>query len=328
MYTNDNQDLIKIKVLGIGGAGNNAVTRMLDDKIKNVEFAIVNTEEQILNKLNVKKKIQIGKKLTLGLGAGANPTVGEQAALESIDEIKEYLKGTDLLFLTAGMGGGTGTGATPVIARIAKEMEILTIGIVTKPFSFEGKSRLAKAKDGIDSLYENVDALIIIQNDKLIKIADKTTSLEDAFYFADTVLKHGVKSVIDLITSIGDINIDFADVTAIMQNKGIAYMGIGRGIGPDRMISATKMAISNPLTEERINGAKGVIFNVKGSENVGIMEINEGIKLINDVVDEDANIIFGTTIDNNMGDDVFVTVIATGIEDTNKETQNDTQFNI
>ncbi len=310
----DVENLVKIKIVGVGGGGDNAVSRMYDDKISNVDIAIMNTEEQILNKLDVPTKIQIGKKTTRGLGAGANPEIGEASAIESSEEIKKYLEGTDMLFLTAGMGGGTGTGAISVIAKIAQDLGILTVAIVTKPFTFEGRSRMNKAVNGIEKLYPNVDALVVIQNDRLIKIADKSTSLEQAFDFADIILKHGVKSVTDLITTVGEINIDFADIKAIMQNKGMAYMGIGRATGENRVEEATRMAISNPLTEAKINGAKGVIFNVKGSENLSLMEINAGIKLVNDVVDENANIIFGTTIDETMRDDVLVTVIATDVE--------------
>lgn len=316
MYViDDKENLVKIKIIGIGGGGDNAVSRMYDDKIKNIELAIMNTEEQILNKLEIPTKIQIGPKTTRGLGAGANPDVGEASAIESKEEIKKYLTGTDMLFLTAGMGGGTGTGAISVVAGIAKELGILTVAIVTKPFLFEGRSRMNKANLGIEKLYPNVDALVVIQNDRLIKIADRSTSLEDAFEFADIILKHGVKSVTDLITTVGEINIDFADIKAVMQNKGMAYMGMGRARGENRLEEATRMAISNPLTETKINGAKGVIFNVKGSQNLSLMEINDGIKLVNDVVDEDANIIFGTSIDDSMGEDVFVTVIATGVDE-------------
>lgn len=314
----DEENLVKIKIIGIGGGGDNAVAKMNDEKVKNVELAIFNTEEQILSELDIPVKMQIGKITTRGLGAGANPDIGEMSALESEEEIRRYLEGTDMVFLTAGMGGGTGTGAIPVVARIAKDLGILTVAIVTKPFLFEGKARMTKAKLGIEKLYPNVDALIVIQNDKLIKIADKTTTLEEAFEFANVILKHGVKSVTDLITTVGEINIDFADIKAIMQNKGVAYMGMGKANGEARVVEATQMAISNPLTEAKINGAKGVIFNVKGSQNLGLMEINSGIKLVNDIVDEDANIIFGTSIDDTLGDDVFVTVIATGVADPNK----------
>lgn len=314
MYeTKDVENLVKIKIIGVGGGGDNAVARMCEDKTENVELAIMNTEEQILNKLDVPVKMQIGKLTTDGLGAGANPEIGEKSALESEEEIKKYLEGTDMLFLTAGMGGGTGTGAIPVVAKIAQDLGILTVAIVTKPFAFEGTSRMKKALYGIDKLYPNVDALVVIQNDRLINIADKSTSLEEAFNFADIILKHGVKSVTDLITTIGEINIDFADIKAIMQNRGMAYMGMGRATGENRVEEATRMAISSPLTEAKINGAKGVIFNVKGSQNLSLMEINSGIKLVNDIVDKDANIIFGTSIDENMKDDVFVTVIATGV---------------
>lgn len=305
----------KIKVIGIGGGGNNAVRQMVEDKIKDVEFCFINTELAMLNKTKVENVLQIGRETTKGLGAGANPEVGEKAAIESKEEIKQLLAGTQLLFLTAGMGGGTGTGAIPVVAGIAQEMGIQTIAIVTKPFLFEGRLRSSRADNGIEKLRQHVNSLILISNDKLLKIAgNKKMSVIDAFKMADNVLEQGIKSITDLITSIGDINVDFADVSTMLTYKGMAYMGIGKASGEGRMIDAVNQAIANPLTESNINNAKGVIFNVRGNTELALSEINDGIAKINDLISEDANVVFGTTTDNSLGDKVVVTVIATGVE--------------
>ena len=303
---------IKIKIIGIGGGGNNAVNRIVTDNVKNIETYVINTETKILKRANTKNILQIGKETTKGLGAGANPEIGEKAALENKEEIKQILKDTDLVFLTAGMGGGTGTGAISVIAKLAKEMGILTVAIVTKPFSFEGNQRKQKANIGIEKLKENVNALIVILNDNLIKISEDKTSVNEAFSLADNVLKQGIQSITDLITNIGEINLDFADLKTILNYKGQAYMGIGKDSNGN-IVEATKKAIANPLTEIEIDNAKGIIFNVKGSSNLSLNDINSSIKLINDRVDKNANIFFGTVIDKTLKDDIVVTVIATGI---------------
>ena len=309
------KNLLKIKVIGVGGGGNNAVQRMKKDKVKNVELYCLNTEKHILEIANTNgiNTLQIGKETTKGLGAGANAKVGEDAAEESKEEVKKILDNTDMLFLTAGMGGGTGTGAIPVIAKIAKEMGILTVGVVTKPFTFEGIKRSVRAEEGIKKLYENVDALIVVQNDNLLKVISNKTTINDAFALADDVLKQGIQSITDLITTVGEINIDFADVKTIFSYKGKAYMSIGVASEGKTLESAVMKAIDNPLTENSINGAKGVIFNVRGGETLGLNEINNSIKLINDKIDDNANIMFGTVIDKSLKDEIIVTVIATGI---------------
>ena len=302
------EEQIKIKVIGVGGGGNNAVNTMIKQDIKNVDFYLLNTEQGIIKRANSKNAIQIGKETTKGLGAGADATVGEAAAIESRREIEQILEGTDMLFVTAGMGGGTGTGAAPVVAGIAKEKEILTVGIVTKPFLFEGKIRAKRAELGIKRLEENVNALIVILNDNLVKIAPPGTTL-----------RQGIQSVTDLITTVGEINIDFADIKTVFNYKGKAYMGIGRAEGPNRLVEAVTQAIENPLTENKIDGAKGVIFNVTGSQNLGLDEINNCMNLINDKVDPGVNFIFGTVVDPKLYDEVIVTVIATGLPSSTKE---------
>ena len=313
------EEQIKIKVIGVGGGGNNAVNTMIKQDIKNVDFYLLNTEQGIIKRANSKNAIQIGKETTKGLGAGADATVGEAAAIESRREIEQILEGTDMLFVTAGMGGGTGTGAAPVVAGIAKEKEILTVGIVTKPFLFEGKIRAKRAELGIKRLEENVNALIVILNDNLVKIAPPGTTLRQAFYLADQTLRQGIQSVTDLITTVGEINIDFADIKTVFNYKGKAYMGIGRAEGPNRLVEAVTQAIENPLTESKIDGAKGVIFNVTGSQNLGLDEINNCMNLINDKVDPGVNFIFGTVVDPKLYDEVIVTVIATGLPSSTKE---------
>lgn len=315
---NDARDLdkvLKIKVVGVGGAGNNAITRMIEDHVRGVSFYMVNTETGTLKRSKTSNILQIGVQTTKGLGAGANETVGERSAIENKDELKQMIQGADLLFITAGMGGGTGTGAAPIIAEIAKEMGILTVGIVTKPFMFEGKPRNLRATKGIARLKDNVDDLIVVLNDNLLKITDSKITLNNAFSMADNILEQGITGITDLLTSIGEVNIDFADIKTIMGYRGNAYMGIGRASGEKKVEDATREAIENPLTESRINGAKGVIFNVKGNKDLGLMEINSAVALINEKVSPDANIIFGTVIDENMGDDVQVTVIATGVDE-------------
>lgn len=304
---------LKIKVIGVGGAGNNAVNRMIEEKVKGVSFYLLNTETGTLKRAKTNNILQLGVETTKGLGAGANENVGAKAAMENREEIKQILQGADMVFITAGMGGGTGTGAAPVVAEIAKEMGILTIGIVTRPFQFEGKARKIRAEYGIQKLKENVDDLIVILNDNLLKITDEKITLNNAFSMADKVLKQGITGVTDLLTSVGEVNIDFADIKTTMKYTGKAYMGIGRASGERKIEDAVKEAINNPLTESKIDGAKGVIFNVKGNDQLSLMEINSGIGIINDKINEDANVIFGTVIDESMNDEVEVTVIATGV---------------
>lgn len=304
----------KIKVIGVGGAGNNAVNRMIEDHVKGVTFYMLNTETGTLKRAKTNNTLQIGIQTTRGLGAGANEKVGERAAIENKEEIKQILQGADLVFITAGMGGGTGTGAAPIVAEVAKEMGILTIGIVTKPFLFEGKARKLRADKGTEKLKDNVDDLIVVLNDNLLKTTDSKITLDQAFSVADNVLEQGITSITDLLTSIGEVNVDFADIKTTVSYKGHAYMGIGRASGEKKVEEAVKQAIDNPLTQSKIDGAKGVIFNVKGDESLSLIEINSAIGLINDKISEDANVIFGTVIDNNMNGEVAVTVIATGVE--------------
>ena len=307
----DHDDFAKIKVVGVGGGGNNAVNRMLSAGIKGVEVYAFNTDRQALKSSLADNKIQIGEKVTKGLGAGANPDVGQESAEESIDEIKESLKDTDMVFITAGMGGGTGTGAAPVIAEIAKELGILTVGVVTKPFAFEGMKRSKSAARGISALKDKVDTLVIIPNDRLLSIADKKTSFSEAFEMADEILKQGIQGISDLISVPNLINLDFADVKTIMQDKGIAHMGIGIASGDDRATEAAKLAINSPLLETSIEGAKSVLLNITAGNDLGIFEVNEAADLIRECVDEDANIIFGAGIDETLKDQVKITVIAT-----------------
>lgn len=311
----DVDKILKIKVIGVGGAGNNAINRMIEDNVKGVSFYMINTEMGTLKRSKTSNTLQIGKQTTKGLGAGANETVGERAAIENKEEIKEIIRGVDLLFITAGMGGGTGTGAAPIVAEIAKEMGILTIGIVTKPFGFEGKQRMLRAERGTERLKNNVDDLIVILNDNLLKSTNSKITLNNAFSFADSVLEQGVTGITDLLTSIGEVNIDFADIKTTMGYRGKAYMGIGMAKGERKVQEAVTQAIENPLTESKIEGAKGVIFNIKGNKQMSLMEINTAVSVINERVSEDANIIFGTVIDEDMGDYVSVTVIATGVEE-------------
>lgn len=303
-----------IKVIGVGGAGTNAVNRMVDSGIKGVEFTAVNTDRQTLLVSKAATKIQIGEKITRGLGAGANPDIGAQAAEESKAEIAEALRGADMVFVTAGMGGGTGTGAAPIVAAAAKEMGILTIGVVTKPFTFEGKKRLSQAERGIESLKGKVDTLVVIPNDKLLQIIDRKTSIIEAFKMADDVLRQGVQGISDLIAIPGLVNLDFADVKTIMLNTGMAHMGIGRASGENRAEDAAKQAIQSPLLETSIEGARGVIINITGGTNLGLHEVNTAAELIQRSVDPEANIIFGAVIDESLDEDILVTVIATGFE--------------
>lgn len=322
-YNNNNNDdsnitmmdgTATIKVIGVGGAGNNAVNRMIDAGIKGVDFIAVNTDRQALQTSKAKTKIQIGEKITRGLGAGANPDIGAQSAEESKAEVAEVLRGADMVFVTAGMGGGTGTGAAPIVAGAAKEMGILTIGVVTKPFTFEGKKRLSQAERGIESLKGKVDTLVVIPNDKLLQIIDRKTSIIEAFKMADDILRQGVQGISDLIAIPGLVNLDFADVKTIMLNQGMAHMGVGKASGENRAEDAAKEAIQSPLLETSIEGAKGVIINITGGEDLGLHEVNTAAELVQRSVDPEANIIFGTVTDPNMTDEIQITVIATGFE--------------
>ena len=312
----EDNDLAKIKVIGVGGGGNNAVKRMKEEGLQGVEFVAVNTDKQILNNLDINTKLQIGSKITKGLGAGANPAVGMKAAEESRNEIEEALDKTDMVFVTAGMGGGTGTGAAPIVAQIAKEKGILTVGVVTKPFTFEGRKRQMQAEQGIEALKGKVDTLVIIPNDKLLQISDKRTTMSEAFMMADEVLMDGIQGISDLIAAPNLINLDFADVRSIMLNQGIAHMGIGKANGDNRAMEAAKLAVKSPLLETSIGGAKAVLINVTGKE-LGLFEVNEAAELIREEVDPDANIIFGAGIDESLGDDIKITVIATGFDSDN-----------
>ena len=304
-----------IKVIGVGGAGNNAVNRMVESGIKGVDFIAVNTDRQALQNSKANTKIQIGEKITRGLGAGAN--IGAQSAEESKAEVAEVLRGADMVFVTAGMGGGTGTGAAPIVAQAAKEMGILTIGVVTKPFTFEGKKRLSQAERGIESLKGKVDTLVVIPNDKLLQIIDRKTSIIEAFRMADDVLRQGVQGISDLIAVPGLVNLDFADVKTIMLNTGMAHMGIGRASGENRAEDAAKQAIQSPLLETSIEGARGVIINITGGDDLGLHEVNTAAELVQRSVDPEANIIFGTVTDPSMEDEIQITVIATGFEKGN-----------
>ncbi len=303
-----------IKVIGVGGAGNNAVNRMIDAGIKGVDFIAVNTDRQALQTSKANTKIQIGEKITRGLGAGANPDIGAQSAEESKAEVAEVLRGADMVFVTAGMGGGTGTGAAPVVAAAAKEMGILTIGVVTKPFTFEGKKRLSQADRGIESLKTKVDTLVVIPNDKLLQIIDRKTSIVEAFRMADEILRQGVQGISDLIAVPGLVNLDFADVKTIMLNTGMAHMGIGRASGENRAEDAAKQATESPLLETSIEGARGVIINITGGPDLGLHEVNTAAELVQRSVDPEANIIFGAVIDPDMKDEIVITVIATEFE--------------
>ena len=310
----DMQELTNIKVIGCGGGGSNAVNRMIVEGLKNVEFIAINTDKQALLLSQANQKIQIGEKLTKGLGAGANPEIGKKAAEESREEITASIKGANMVFITAGMGGGTGTGAAPVVAEIAKSMDILTVGVVTKPFPFEGRRRMRHAEMGIENLKEKVDTLVIIPNERLLSMADKKTTLLDSFKLADDVLRQGVQAISDLITITGVINADFADIKAVMLNKGLAHMGVGFGKGDNRAQDAVKQAISSPLLETSIDGATDVIINFTGGADLGALEVYDAADVVRESVDPDANIIVGAVIDETLTEEVRITVIATGFE--------------
>ncbi len=312
---NEAESAARIIVIGVGGAGNNAVNRMVDENIGGVELIGINTDKQALQSCKAPTTIQIGEKLTKGLGAGAKPEIGQKAAEESSEEIMAAVKGADMVFVTCGMGGGTGTGAAPVIARLAKEQGILTVGVVTKPFRFEGKTRMTNAMVGIDSLIESVDTLIVIPNDKLLEIVDRRTSMPDALKKADEVLQQSVQGITDLINVPALINLDFADVQTVMTDKGIAHIGIGKAKGDDKALEAVKQAVSSPLLETTISGASHVIINISG--DIGLIEANDAASYVQELAGENANIIFGARFDENVQDEAVITVIATGLDEVN-----------
>ena len=314
MFGLEMDQLAKIKVIGVGGGGCNAINRMIESGLKGVDFIVANTDLQILNTSLAPVKLQIGSELTDGLGAGANPEIGREAALESKAEIEEALKGADMVFVTCGMGGGTGTGASPVVAEIAQDLGALTVGIVTKPFSFEGKKRMEQALGGLEELKKHVDTLIVIPNDRLRELIDKTTPMLEAFRVVDNILHRGVQSISDLIAVAGLVNLDFADVKAVMKDRGNALIGIGVGSGSDRAIEAAKQAVNSPLLETSINGATDAIINVTGGSNLTLFEVEEAAEIIRTAANTDINTIFGAVINENLNDEVIVTVIATGFE--------------
>ena len=313
--TNESEAAARIIVVGVGGGGNNAVNRMIDEQIAGVEFIAVNTDKQALNVSSATYKIQIGEKLTHGQGAGSDPEVGRKSAEESRNQIAKALEDTDMVFITAGMGGGTGTGGAPIVAEIAREQGILTVGVVTKPFGFEGRRRMQQAEKGIEELQGKVDSLVIIPNERLKHATDQKITFANAFEIADDVLRQAVQSISDLIRDTGFINLDFADVTAIMKNAGMAHMGVGRAAGKGKAEEAARMAISSPLLETSIHGARGVLINVTGSMDIGLEEVEQAASLVQDAVHPDALTIFGATFDESMDDEIRVTVIATGFAD-------------
>lgn len=321
MFGLEMDQIAKIKVVGVGGGGNNAVNRMIESGVKGVEFIVANTDLQVLNASKASNKLQIGKNITNGLGAGANPEIGREAAIESKEEIKEALKGADMVFVTCGMGGGTGTGAAPVFAEIAQELGALTIGIVTKPFRFEGRRRMEHAILGIDELKKHVDTLIVIPNDRLRDIIDKSTPMLEAFKEVDNVLHRGVQSISDLIAVSGLVNLDFADVKTVMEKRGSALIGIGLGVGENRAIEAAKQAVSSPLLETSIVGAKDAIINVTGGTSLTLFEAEDAAEVVRQSANNDINIIFGAVINENLNDEIIVTVIATGFEENEEETK-------
>ncbi len=309
---NQTNYLAAIKVVGVGGGGSNAVSRMVDAGLSGVEFIGVNTDAQALVSVDADVKIQVGADVTRGLGAGADPAVGLAAALESRDELKDALKGADMIFVTAGEGGGTGTGAAPVVAQLGQELGALTVGVVTRPFAFEGRQRAEQAERGVDELRDNVDTLIVIENDRLLQVVERRTSIVEAFRMADEILRQGVQGITDLITIPGLVNLDFADVRAIMRDAGSALMGIGVASGENRAAEAARAAVSSPLLESSIEGATGVLLNVTGGSDIGLFEVNEAAEVVTSAADQNANVIFGAVIDDGLREEVRVTVIATG----------------
>ena len=310
------ESVVSIKVIGVGGGGSNVVNRMVESGVKGVDFIAVNTDKQALSGSNATQKIQIGEKLTEGQGAGSKPDVGRQSAEESRGALSKVLEDTDMVFITAGMGGGTGTGAAPIIADLAKEMDILTVGVVTKPFSFEGRLRMQQAEEGIENLRSKVDSLVIIPNDRLKYVTEQKITLSNAFAVADDVLRQAVQSISDLIKETGFINLDFADVSAVMKNAGMAHMGVGRAAGKNKAEEAARLAVSSPLLETSINGARGVLVNVTGSSGVGLEEVELAANLVQEAADPNALIIFGATFDESLEDEIVVTVIATGFDES------------
>ncbi|MBR5378972.1 MAG: cell division protein FtsZ [Clostridia bacterium] len=313
-YEFDTSNFATIKVIGVGGAGTNAVNRMVDSGLRGVEFIAVNTDKQALTMSKAPTKVQIGEKLTKGLGAGANPEIGKRAAEESREELAQLMQGADLVFVTCGMGGGTGTGAAPIIAEIARDQGILTIGVVSKPFLFEGRTRMKNAEKGIAELKTNVDTLVVVPNDRLLQVVNKATTMTEAFRYADDTLRQGIQGISDLIALPALINLDFADVRTVMESRGLAHMGIGTASGENRLVEAAKAAISSPMLETSIDGARAVLLNVTGSQDMTLMEVNEAAQIIQQAADPEANIIFGAGIDDNLTDEVRITVIATGFE--------------
>ncbi len=312
---NEQNTSAKILVVGVGGGGNNAVNRMIEGKLEGVDFVAVNTDAQALQFSKAPVKIQIGEKLTRGLGAGAKPEIGLKAAEESRDDLSQMIKGADMVFITAGMGGGTGTGAAPVIASIAREMEILTVGVVTKPFDFEGRARMNNALIGINELQKYVDTLIVIPNQKLLSVIDRRTTMRDAFRKADEILQQGVQGISDLIYTPGIINLDFADVATVMSDKGVAHIGVGSATGDTKAEEAARLAISSPLLETTIDGARHMLINISGDSNMSMFDANDAIQLIQEAAGNNANVIYGQSIDDSLEDQIIVTVIATGFEE-------------
>lgn len=323
------ESVVSIKVIGVGGGGNNVVNRMVKSGTKGVDFIAVNTDKQALDSSNATYKIQIGEKLTHGQGAGANPDVGRKAAEESRSQLDKALENTDMVFVTCGMGGGTGTGGSPIVADVAREKGILTVGVVTKPFKFEGRRRMLQAEEGIAELKQKVDSLVIIPNDRLKHATDQKITFANAFEIADDVLKQAVESISDLVKNVGFINLDFADVTSVMKDAGLAHMGVGRAAGANKAEEAAKMAISSPLLETSIMGARGVLVNVTGDMNIGLEEVEIAATLVQENANPDANIIFGATFDESLEDEIRVTVIATGFDEGNKveEPEEEISFN-
>lgn len=315
----NNTNVVKIKVLGVGGGGNNAVNRMIEANVSSAEFIAINTDKQALLISKAAKRLQIGERLTKGMGAGAIPEIGRKAAEESKASITEILKGSDLVFITAGMGGGTGTGAAPVIAQIAKELGILTVGIVTKPFQFENRKRMENAEKGITELKKYVDTIVVIPNERLLTILPEKTTLVEAFRYADDVLRQGIQGIADLIVFPGMINLDFADIGTVMKNRGLAHMGIGHGKGENKTLEAVRQAVASPLIETTIEGATGVVLNIKGGNDITLREVSEAANMVKEVIDPSCNLIFGSSIDPEMRDEVEITIIATGFKVPNEE---------
>ncbi|MCL2740385.1 MAG: cell division protein FtsZ [Oscillospiraceae bacterium] len=313
-FEREYEEPVLMKVVGVGGGGNNAVNRMIESGLSKVDYIVVNTDKQVLALSEATQRIQIGEKITRGLGAGANPEIGEKAAEENRDEIAQSVKGANMVFVTAGMGGGTGTGGAPIVAEIAKDLGILTIGVVTKPFAFEGRRRMKQAEQGIRNLKDSVDALIVIPNDKLLEVAQSKTTLIDAFKMADDVLRQGVQGIADLVLQAGVMNQDFANIKTVMKDAGYAHMGVGRSSSENRALDAAKLAVNSPLLETTIEGAKGVILNITGGSSMTLYETSEAANYVQDMIDPDSVFIFGSIIDEDMGDEVSVTVIATGFE--------------